>query len=224
MSGGQLHVPLVVRMATGAGRQLAAQHSHSLEGFYAHVPGLRVVAPGTVEDARGMLWTAIHEPDPVIVFEHVQLYGVEAEIGAVGSTDLDHAVVRRPGRDVTLLAWGGCLPKIVAAAERLAAEGIEAEVVDVRVLRPLDVPTLAASVRRTRRAVVVDEAWRTGGFAAEIAACLTEEAFWDLDAPIARVASAEVPIPYPKHLEDAALPSVEAIVAAARRTVRGTDG
>jgi pyruvate dehydrogenase E1 component beta subunit len=214
MSGGQLAVPLVVRMATGGGRQLAAQHSHSLEGWYAHVPGLTVAAPATVTDARGMLAAALRMPDPVILFEHATLYPLEGEVEA-GDVDLARAAVRRAGTDVTLVTYGGSLPKTLAAAERLAADGVAAEVIDLRVLRPLDDATVLASVARTRRAVVVDEGWRTGSLAAEVSARIMEKGFFDLDAPVARVCSAEVPIPYPRHLEDAALPSVERIVAAA---------
>ena len=214
MSGGQFGVPLVIRMATGAGRQLAAQHSHSLEAFFAHIPGLRVVAPATLEDARGMLWTALQEPDPVIVLEHVMLYNMAGQIAAnAGAVDIDRAVIRRPGRDVTLIAWSHCLWKALEAASELAKEGIEAEVIDLRTLRPLDQETIVDSVRRTRRAVVVDEGWRTGSLSAEIAARVQEACFWSLDAPVARVCAAEVPVPYPKHLEQAALPQVAGIVA-----------
>ena len=221
MSGGQLSVPLVVRMATGGGRQLAAQHSHSLEGWYAHVPGIRVAVAATPADARGMLLAAMAEPDPVFLFEPSVLYPSEDEVDETsGPGDLRHALVRRPGDDVTLVAFGAALPKSLAAAELLAAAGISAEVIDVRVLRPLDVPTLRASVTRTRRVVVVDEAWRTGSFAAEIAATLGEQVFYELDAPIARVCGAEVPMPYPKHLEDAALPQPATIAAAATALVR----
>ncbi|HXJ33759.1 MAG TPA: pyruvate dehydrogenase complex E1 component subunit beta [Candidatus Eisenbacteria bacterium] len=217
MSGGQISVPLVVRMATGGGRQLAAQHSHSLEGWYAHVPGIRVAVPATPADARGMLLAAMREPDPVFLFEPAVLYPVEDEVDeAAGPADLRHALVRRAGRDLTLVAFGAALPKALAAADALAREDVSAEVVDVRVLRPLDLPTIAASVARTRRAIVVDEAWRTGGFAAEIAASLAEQVFYDLDAPIGRICGAEVPLPYPKHLEDAALPQAATIAAAAR--------
>jgi pyruvate dehydrogenase E1 component beta subunit/2-oxoisovalerate dehydrogenase E1 component len=217
MSGGQFGVPLVIRMATGAGRQLAAQHSHSLEAFFAHIPGLRVVAPATLEDARGMLWTALQEPDPVIVLEHVMLYNMAGKLpGNAGPVDIDRALVRRPGRDVTLVAWSQPLWKALEAAEALAKEGIEAEVIDLRVLRPLDESTVAASVRRTRRAVIVDEGWRTGSLSAEIAARVQELCFWTLDAPVARVCSAEVPVPYPKHLETAALPQTADILAAVR--------
>ncbi|HSK03414.1 MAG TPA: alpha-ketoacid dehydrogenase subunit beta [Kofleriaceae bacterium] len=216
MSGGQLEVPLVIRMATGAGRQLAAQHSHSLENWYAHVPGLRVLAPATVADARGMLAAALRERDPVILFEHVQLYAAEDELAGVPAVDLDRAAIRRPGTDATIITYGGSLPRALAAADLLAADGIAAEVIDLRTLRPLDEGALVASVARTHRAVIVDEGWRTGSLAGELAAILGERAFWDLDAPIGRVCSAEVPIPYAKHLELAALPSVEAVVAAVR--------
>jgi pyruvate dehydrogenase E1 component beta subunit len=220
MSGGQLSIPLVVRMATGGGRQLAAQHSHSLEGWYAHVPGLRVAVPATPADARGMLLAAMSEPDPTFLFEPAVLYPVEDEVDpAAGPADLRHAAIRRPGRDLTIVASGASLPKALAAAEALAGDGIAAEVVDVRVLRPLDLPTLLDSVVRTRRVLVVEEAWRTGGFSAEIAASVGEHAFYDLDAPVARVCGAEVPMPYPKHLEDAALPQPATIVAAARALV-----
>jgi pyruvate/2-oxoglutarate/acetoin dehydrogenase E1 component len=222
MSGGQFSVPVVIRMATGAGRQLAAQHSHSLENWYAHVPGLRVVAPATLDDARWMLAAALADPDPVLIFEHVLLYNVEGQLDAsVTGVDLDRAAVRRPGSDVSLITYGGSLPKTLAAAEQLAGLGVDAEVVDLRSLRPLDLDTVLGSVRKTRRAVVVDEGWRSGSLAGEIVARIAEDAFYDLDAPPERVCSAEVPIPYAKHLEEAALPQVPAIVAAARRTVGG---
>ena len=217
MSGGQFNVPLVVRMTTGAGRQLAAQHSHSFEGWYAHVPGIRVVAPATLEDARGMLWTALCDPDPVLVFEHGSLYNLEGELADdAGAVDIDRAAVRRRGRDLTVVAYGGTLGKALAAADQLTADGIDAEVVDLRTLRPLDTATIVGSVARTHRAVVVDEGWRTGSLSAEVSARITEEAFYDLDAPVARVCSAEVPMPYARHLEEAALPQVADIVAAAK--------
>ena len=217
MSGGQFNVPLVVRMTTGAGRQLAAQHSHSFEGWYAHVPGIRVVAPATVEDARGMLWTALGDPDPVLVFEHGSLYNLEGELADdAGAVDIDRAAVRRPGSDLTVVAYGGTLGKALVAADQLTADGIDAEVVDLRTLRPLDTATIVGSVARTHRAVVVDEGWRTGSLAAEVSARITEDAFYDLDAPVARVCSAEVPMPYARHLEEAALPQVADIVAAAK--------
>jgi len=221
MSGGQFAVPLVVRIATGAGRQLAAQHSHSLEGWYAHIPGLRILAPATVEDARFMLAAALADPNPVLLFEHVMLYNVEGTIDpAVRAVDISRAAVRRSGRDVSLVTYGGSLPKALAAADALAAEGIEAEVVDLRVLRPLDMQTVVASVARTRRVVIVDEGWRAGSLSAEVGMRLVEEAFFVLDAPIARVCSREVPVPYAAHLEQAALPQPETIAAAARALVR----
>ncbi len=220
MSGGQFSVPVVIRMATGAGRQLAAQHSHSLEGWYAHVPGLKVVAPATLEDARGMLWSALEDPDPVIIFEHVMLYNMGGTLAVdAGPVPLDGAAVRRRGRDVTLVTYGGSLPKVLTAADTLARDGVEAEVIDLRSLRPLDSETVAASVTRTRRAVVIDEGWRTGGLSAEISARIAEDCFWNLDAPVGRVCSAEVPIPYPQHLEQAALPQPATIVAAAKATL-----
>ncbi|MBW6493996.1 MAG: alpha-ketoacid dehydrogenase subunit beta [Burkholderiaceae bacterium] len=219
MSGGQFSVPLVVRMATGAGRQLAAQHSHSLEGWYAHIPGIRVLAPATVEDARGMLGAALRDPDPVVIFEHAQLYNMEGELPEPFTSDIEHAFVRREGRNVSLVTSGGSLWKTLEAAEQLALEGIDAEVIDLRVLRPLDVATIASSVRKTHRAVIVDEGWRTGGLSAEVAATITEQVFYELDAPPARVCSVEVPIPYAKHLEEAALPQVSGIVAAVRQTM-----
>jgi pyruvate/2-oxoglutarate/acetoin dehydrogenase E1 component len=220
MSGGQLSVPLVIRMATGAGRQVAAQHSHSLENWYAHVPGLKVLAPATVADAQGMLPAALQDGNPVLLFEHVGLYVVEAEVDPTAEpVDIARCAVRRSGRDVTLVTYGGSLPKTLEAAERLATEGIEAEVIDLRVLRPLDAGTFVESARRTRRAVVVDEGWRTGSLAAEVAARIHENAFYELDAPVERVCTAEVPIPYAKHLEDAALPSASQIVDAAHRTL-----
>ncbi len=217
MSGGQFGVPLVIRMATGAGKQLAAQHSHSLEGWYAHIPGLKVLAPATVEDARGMLWTALEDPDPVLIFENVMLYNrAEPLDTAAGPVDISRAAIRRAGADLSLITYGGSLHKTLEAAEALAAEGIDAEVIDLRTLRPLDDATIMASVGKTRRAVIVDEGWRSGSLAAEIMARIVEQAFWSLDGPVGRVCSAEVPIPYPKHLEDAAIPQVPAIVAAAR--------
>ena len=220
MSGGQFSIPLVIRMATGAGRQLAAQHAHSLEGWYAHIPGIRIVTPATLEDARGMLWTALEDPDPVLIFEHQVLYNMEGPLAdSAGAVDIDRAAIRRPGKDVSLISYGGTLGKTLRAADTLAADGIDAEVVDLRSLRPLDMPTILASVTKTHRAVVVDEGWRSGSLSAEVSARLVENVFYELDAPIARVCSAEVPIPYPKHLEDAAIPQPPAIVAAARETV-----
>lgn len=215
MSGGQFAVPLVIRMSTGAGRQLAAQHSHSFEGWYAHIPGLKIVAPATIDDAHGMLGAALADGNPVLVFEYPALFEETGELSAQ-PIEIVRAKVRRQGTRVTLVAYGGCVPKAMQAAQRLAGEGIDAEVVDLRVLRPLDTETVLASVRKTRRAVVVDEGWRSGSLSAEIMARIMEQAFYDLDAPVARVCREEVPIPYAKHLEEAALPQADKIVAAAK--------
>lgn len=220
MSGGQFNVPIVIRMTTGAGRQLAAQHSHSLEGWYAHIPGLKVVTPATVEDARGMLWTALQDPDPVLLFEHGGLYNMEGELAEeAGAVDIDKAVIRRRGTDVSLITYGGTLGKTLQAAEELAGLGINAEVVDLRTLRPLDNDTLLDSVVRTHRAVIIDEGWRSGSIAAEISARIMENAFYELDAPVTRVCSAEAPMPYPKHLEDAAVPQAPTIVMTVQHLV-----
>jgi pyruvate dehydrogenase E1 component beta subunit len=217
MSGGQLSVPLVVRMATGGGRQLAAQHSHSFEVWYAHVPGIRVLAPATVSDARWMLPAAMREQDPVFLFEHATLYPLQGEVDeASGPADLDRAAVRRNGGDATIVAWGASVWRSLEAAELLAADGIDAEVIDLRTLRPLDMETVLSSVARTHRCVIVDESWRTCGLAAEVSAQLMETGFDLLDWPVQRVCSAEVPMPYAKHLEDAALPSAASVAGAVR--------
>src|SRR6056297_806400 len=217
MSGGQFGAPVVIRMATGAGKQLAAQHSHSLEGWYAHIPGLQILAPATLEDARGMLPTALEDPDPVLIFENVMLYNRSGQIDeAAGPVDITKAAIRREGKDLSLITYGGSLFKTLEAAEELAKDGIEAEVIDLRTLRPLDDATILASLGKTRRAVIVDEGWRTGSLSAEIVARIMEGGFWSLDGPVSRVCSEEVPIPYPAHLEQASIPQVDRIIAAAR--------
>ncbi|HMP01748.1 MAG TPA: alpha-ketoacid dehydrogenase subunit beta [Gemmatales bacterium] len=213
MSGGQFSVPLVVRMATGGGRRVAAQHSNSLECWYAHVPGIKVLAPATVQDARFMLAAALREPDPVFLFEHIMLYPEHGEVDPnAAAADPFRAALRRAGKDVSLITYGGSLKKTLLAADKLAPLGIEAEVLDLRSLRPLDTAAIVQSVSKTHRAVVVDEGWRTGSLAAEISAQIMEGAFFDLDAPVARVCAAETPIPYAGHLEDAALPQTDTIV------------
>jgi len=214
MSGGLFNIPLVIRMATGGGRQVAAQHSHSLEGWFAHIPGIKVVTPATLEDARGMLWTALEDPDPVLIFEHASLYNMAGQLLAeAGPVDIDRARVRRPGDDVTIITYGASLFKALEAAETLATENIGAEVIDLRTLRPLDDATFLASVAKTHRAVIVDEGWRSVGISAEVSARIMEQAFYDLDCPVERICSAEVPMPYARHLEQAALPQAETIVA-----------
>jgi len=217
MSGGQLSVPLVVRMTTGGGRQLAAQHSHSLEGWFGHIPGIKIVVPAVAADARGFLLAALRDPDPVFIFEHATLYPVEGEVDEqAGPAEIGRALVRRAGDAVSVITYGGTLGKALQAADELAVDGIQAEVVDLRSLRPLDTETVLASVAKTHRAVIVDEGWRTCSFAAEVSARIMEGGFYSLDAPVARVCSAEVPMPYAKHMEDAALPQVPAIVGAVR--------
>ncbi|MBA4181037.1 MAG: alpha-ketoacid dehydrogenase subunit beta [Anaerolinea sp.] len=222
MSGGQFNVPLVIRMATGGGRQLAAQHSHSLEGWYAHIPGIKVLTPGTIEDFRGMLWTALEDPDPVLIFENALLYNLEGELAEdAGPVDISKARVLRSGTSLSLFSYGGSIPKTLEAAVQLESRGIDPEVVDLRTLRPLDTATIIDSVRRTHRAVIVDEGWRSGSISAEIMARIMEESFYELDAPVARVCTAEVPLPYAKQMEDAALPRVETIIEAAMNVVGG---
>jgi len=223
MSGGQFGVPVVIRMATGGGRQLGAQHSHSFDGWYAHIPGIKVWSPGTAEDFRWMLPAALADPDPVLIFEHVGLYGTAGPVG--GSRpgyDPERAVIRRPGCDISLITFGGTLPMVIDVAEALAADGIDAEVVDLRSLRPIDTATLVESVGRTHRAVIIDEGWRSGGISAEISARLMEQCFYELDAPIGRVCSREVPMPYPAHLEAAARPSADRVVDAVRAAMAAT--
>ena len=220
MFGGQVPVPMVIRMPGGAGHQLSAQHSHSLDAMFAHVPGLKVAVPATPEDAKGLLKTAIRDDDPVIVLESEGLYGKK---GPVGGDDhlipFGQAVVRRPGRDCTIVASSRMVWVALAAAEQLAASGVEAEVIDPRTFRPLDLDTLAESVRRTSRAVVVDEGWPECGIAAGVAAHLYEACFDWLDAPIGRVNSADVPMPYAKNLEQAAIPQPADVVAAVMATL-----
>ena len=224
MSGGQFNAPLVIRMATGGGRQLAAQHSHSLEGWYAHIPGIKVLTPGTLEDARGMLWTALEDPDPVLIFENALLYNFEGELaGDAGPVEIAHAKVLRPGDGLSLITYGGSVPKTLEAARELDAKGVSAEVLDLRTLRPLDTDEIVASVRRNHRVVIVDEGWKSGGISAEIMARVMEQALYELDAPVERVCTADVPLPYSKHMEEAALPSVERIVAAGLK-VMGRNG
>jgi pyruvate dehydrogenase E1 component beta subunit len=221
MSGGQFNVPLVIRMATGGGKQLAAQHSHSLEGWYAHIPGIKVLTPATLEDGYGMLATALADPDPVLIFENQTLYNMDGELPAdAAPVEIAKARVRREGTDVSVFTYGASLPKSLEAAAALEKEGISTEVVDLRVLRPLDDATIMSSVARTHRVLIVDEGWRSGGISAEISARITEQAFYELDKPVQRLCSAEVPLPYARHLEQAALPQVEGIIACVKNLVQ----
>lgn len=218
MSGGQFNVPIVIRMATGGGKQLAAQHSHSLEGWYAHIPGIKILTPATLEDARGMLWTALEDPDPVLIFENSTLYNFEGEMDAnAGAVEISKAKVHKKGSDVTIITYGIGLHKSLKAAELLSKESIEAEVIDLRSLRPLDNETIMQSITKTHRALIVDEGWKSGGISAEINARIMEQAFYELDDPIARVCGAEVPMPYAKHMEEVAVPQPEKIVKAVKK-------
>ncbi|MEI6349775.1 MAG: alpha-ketoacid dehydrogenase subunit beta [Verrucomicrobiota bacterium] len=220
MSGGQLNVPIVIRMATGGGRQLAAQHSHSLEGWFAHIPGLKVLTPATVEDARGMLWTAIEDPDPVLIFENQSLYNMQGDLPLdAGAVDIERARIHRAGKDLTIITYGASLWKSLIAADTLAKDGIDVEVMDLRTLRPLDTRSFLASVSRTHRALIVDEGWRSGSISAEISARIMENVFDDLASPVERLCSAEVPIPYAAHLERAALPQPDTIVSTIRKMI-----
>ena len=218
MSGGQINIPLVIRTTTGAGRQLAAQHSHSWEGWLAHIPGLKIVTPASIDDARFMLAAALMDPDPVLIFEHAGLFTLEAKVtDSLTAVSLTGASLAREGKDITLITYGGSLPKTLDAASQVASEGIDCEVIDLRCLRPLDDKTILKSIRKTSCGIVIDEGWRSGSLAAEISARVMEQGFYDLDAPILRICSAEVPIPYSKHMEDAAIPQKEEIVASIRK-------
>ena len=216
MSAGQINVPMVIRMASGAGSQLSSQHSQSLEGWFAHIPGIKVVVPYTPRDARGLLKTAFDEQNPVIFIEHTALYARKGEV-----PDEDYAIpfgqaeVMREGGDVTLIGYSGSVYQTLGAADLLEEAGREADVINLRTLRPLDVDTIVTSVRKTHRAVVIEDDWKFGGFAGEISAIIMEEAFDDLDAPVARVCGADVPMPYAKALEQAALPNPQQVADAA---------
>ncbi|WP_026898258.1 alpha-ketoacid dehydrogenase subunit beta [Daejeonella oryzae] len=213
MSGGQFNVPLVIRMGCGIGRQLAAQHSHSWEPLFAHIAGLKVLAAGTHEDARGMLLTALDDPDPVIIFEYTFLLNKEAEIPTTaGAVDITKAKVLRQGTDISIISYGACIHKALDAAKELATAGINAEVIDLRILRPIDDSTILTSVKKTNKVLLVEDAWASLNVSSEISARIMENAFYELDLPVQRLSGVEVPIPYPKHLEDAALPQTSDII------------
>jgi pyruvate dehydrogenase E1 component beta subunit len=215
MFGGQVTIPLVIRAPQGGGTQKASQHSHSIESWFVNTPGLRVVLPSTPYDAKGLLKTAVRSEDPVLFIEHEMLYGTRGEVPENEFLiPFGVAEIKRPGRDVTIIAWSRMVLEALQAAERLAEEGIEAEVIDPRTLAPLDFDAILGSVSRTHRAVVVEEGWRNVGVGAEIAARLQENLFYDLEAPVQRVAAADVPTPYAKNLERLALPGAARIVEA----------
>ena len=218
MSGGQLNVPIVIRMGCGIGKQLAAQHSHSWEPLYAHIPGLIVLSVGTHEDARGMLLTALKSPDPVLIFEYTSMLILEREIDSdTGEVDISKAKILREGKAISILTYGTAVYKSLEAAAELATIGIDAEVVDLRVLRPLDEETFLASVAKTQRALIVEDAWRSVSISSEISARIMEKVFYELDAPVQRLCGVEVPIPYPLHLEDAAIPQKNDIINAVKK-------
>lgn len=222
MSGGQFNVPLVIRMASGGGKQLGAQHSHSLEGWFAHIPGLKVLTPATVQDAYDMLNLALADPDPVLIFENALLYNSKGELDRQKEAlPIGKSLLHRSGKDLSIFTYGISLFKALEAAETLAAEGIDAEVIDLRSLRPLDDEAIMASVSKTHRVLIVDEGWRSGSISAEIMARINEQAFFELDAPMRRVCTEEVPLPYAKHLEQAAIPQSEKILAMARILMEG---
>ncbi len=218
MFGGQMSVPLVIRAVGGAGAQLAATHSQNLEAMFAHVPGLKVVTPATPKDAKGLLKSAIRDDDPVLFIEHALLYRVRGEVPeGEYLIPLGKAEVKREGRDITLVAYSRMVLVALEAADKLHDEGIEAEVVDLRTLRPLDMETVLRSVKKTNRAVIVEEDWRSYGIGAEVASRIQEEAFDYLDAPIQRVAAVEVPMPYAKNLEQAAIPDAKRVIEAVKQ-------
>lgn len=220
MTGGQLQVPLVIRMSSGIGRQLGAQHSHSWEPFYAHIPGLIVLSVGTHEDARSMLRTALQSPDPVLLFEYTSMLNLEKEINANPETvDITKAKVLREGTDLSIITYGTAVYKSLEAADELASIGINVEVIDLRVLRPLDETTFLNSVAKTHRALIVEDAWRSVSISSEVSARIMEKAFYDLDAPVERLCGVEVPIPYPAHLEEASVPQKNDIVNAAKKMI-----
>lgn len=220
MSGGQLHVPLVIRMGCGISKQLAAQHSHSWEPFYAHVPGLVVLSVGTHEDARGMLRLALQSPDPVVIFEYTGMLNLEKEIDLDAAVvDIYKAKVMKKGNDITIITYGTGVYKCLEAATELATVGIDAEVIDLRVLRPLDEFTFLASVAKTHRAIIVEDAWRSVSISSEVSARIMERTFYDLDAPVIRLCGIEVPIPYPAHLEEACVPQKRDIVQAIKKMI-----
>jgi len=220
MSGGQFTLPIVFRGPGGAGHQLGAQHSQCTESFYCHVPGLKVVMPSNPKDAKGLLKSAIRDDNPVIFIESEVLYGVKGDVPEEEYTiPLGQAAIVRPGKDLTIIAWSKMQHLVALALARLDQEGIDAEVIDPRTLRPLDETAILASVRKTNRLLIVEEGWPTGGIGAQIAYLVQEKAFDSLDAPIARVTSEDVPMPFAADLEKAALPSVEKVVAAARRVL-----
>lgn len=221
MSGGQLNVPVVIRMNSGIGRQLAAQHSHSWEPLFAHIPGLKVLSAGTHEDARFMLSAAMEDPDPVILFEYTSLLNMESEVPSHPEpVDISTAKVRREGKDISIITYGAGVYKALDAAAELGEAGIGAEVVDLRILRPLDENTVIASVSKTHRALIVEEAWQSVSISSEVSARITGKCFYELDAPLYRLNGVEVPMPYARHLEEGSVPQKDQIVATTKKILQ----
>ncbi|MGI8643857.1 MAG: alpha-ketoacid dehydrogenase subunit beta [Thermomicrobiales bacterium] len=220
-SGGQVSIPVVIRGPNGGGVQLSAQHTHSLEGFYGHFPGLKVVSPATPADVKGMMLTAIRDPDPVIFLEAGALYGTKGEVPDEDEhVPFGKARIAREGSDVTLISYGRQINLLLKVADKLASdEKIEAEIIDLRSIRPFDEAAIVESVRKTHRAVVVQEQWRWFSVASEVAAIIQEQAFDDLDAPVERVSGAEAPAPYARNLEVAAFPGEQQIIDAVQRVL-----
>ncbi len=222
MFGGQAGVPFVIRMPSGGGAQRGAQHSQMLETWYAHIPGLKVVMPATPYDAKGMLKSAVRDPDPVLFIEHELLYNVKGEVpdeGVEYSLPLDRADIKRAGRDITIITFSRMLHIVLSAAADLAGEGIDAEVIDLRSIRPIDIDLIVESVEKTNRVVVAEEGWKYYGTGQGLAALIYEHAFDYMDAPIKHVTGADVPMPYAKVLERAALPKKSDVIAAVKAVV-----
>jgi pyruvate dehydrogenase E1 component beta subunit len=221
MSGGQVNVPIVFRISCGIGKQLAAQHSHSWEPLFAHIPGLVILSAGTHTDARGMLLSALKSPDPVVVFEYTNLLNLEGEIAEdAGAVEITKANILRKGNAISIITYGSGVYKALAAADELISEGIDVEVVDLRVLRPLDNDTIFSSIKKTHKAIILEDAWRSVSISSEVSARIMENIFYELDAPVYRLCGSEVPIPYPKHLEDSCVPQKEDLVTLVKKIVR----
>lgn len=213
MSGNQISIPLVLRMTTGGGRQLGAQHSNSYDGWLAHIPGLKILTPSSIEDARYMLVYAMKENNPIIIMEHALLFNQSGECREnISDFNLYKANIVRVGSDLTLVTYGGMLPRCIQACEEMQKRGKSVELIDLRSLRPLDSETIFASLKKTHRVLIVDEGWKSGSLSAEISARIMESAFYDLDAPVARLCRKEFPVPYARHLEDFIIPQYEEIV------------
>lgn len=221
MSGGQINLPLVIRMTSGGGRQLAAQHSNSFEGWLAHIPGLKILTPATVDDARYMLTYAMKEISPVIIIEHALLFNISGDCqDFVSDFNPFEAKIINSGSDLTLITYGGMLPRCLNACEEIKKSGKEVEVIDLRCIRPLDDTTIFSSVKKTHRVLIVDEGWKSGSLSAEISARITENCFYELDAPVSRLCRKEIPIPYARHLEDNIIPQYQDIVAKIEEMIR----